>query len=130
LFSATSWSSVARAATVGTVAIPEGERLGYDRRLFAGSIAAGGILGIMIPPSIDLIIYGFLTKTSVVALFEAGIIPGLLLAFLFSLVTVIICLIKPEMCGKRHIEKLGSSFNDMIENCQTLLLFFIIVFTV
>lgn len=127
LFSATSGSSVATAATVGTVAIPEGERLGYDRRLFAGSIAAGGTLGIMIPPSIDLIIYGFLTKTSVVALFEAGIIPGLLLALLFSLVTAVICLIKPEMGGKRHNEKFSTSLKALLKAWPILLLFFIIV---
>ena len=80
LFSATSGSSVATAATVATVAMPQAERLGYDPRLFAGSIAAGGTLGIMIPPSINLIVYGFLTETSVPRLFLAGLIPGLLLA--------------------------------------------------
>ena len=61
LFSATSGSSVATAATVGSVAMPQAKALGYDDRLFAGSIAAGGTLGIIIPPAINLTVYGFLT---------------------------------------------------------------------
>jgi C4-dicarboxylate transporter, DctM subunit len=76
MFSATSGSSVATAATVATVAMPQAEKLGYDQRLFAGAIAAGGTLGIMIPPSINLIIYGFLTETSIPRLFLAGLVPG------------------------------------------------------
>ena len=62
MFSATSGSSVATAATVATVAMPQAEKLGYDPKLFSGAIAAGGTLGIMIPPSINLIVYGFLTQ--------------------------------------------------------------------
>jgi tripartite ATP-independent transporter DctM subunit len=71
MFSATSGSSVATAATVATVAMPQAEKLGYDARLFSGAIAAGGTLGIMIPPSINLIVYGFLTQTSIPRLFLA-----------------------------------------------------------
>ena len=77
MFSATSGSSVATAATVATVAMPQAERLGYDPKLFSGAIAAGGTLGIMIPPSINLIVYGFLTQTSIPKLFLAGLLPGL-----------------------------------------------------
>ena len=76
LFSATSGSSVATAATVGTVAIPQIRRHGYNESLFLGSIAAGGTLGILIPPSINLVIYGVLTNSSVPKLYLAGIIPG------------------------------------------------------
>ena len=65
LFAATSGSSVATAATVGTVAIPQIKRYGYNEPLFLGSIAAGGTLGILIPPSINLVIYGVLTNSSV-----------------------------------------------------------------
>ena len=72
LFSATSGSSVATAATISTVALPQGDKLGYHPRLFCGSIAAGGTLGILIPPSINLIVYGFLTETSIPKLFVAG----------------------------------------------------------
>jgi len=99
MFSATSGSSVATAATVATVAMPQAEKLGYDPRLFSGAIAAGGTLGIMIPPSINLIVYGFLTETSIPRLFLAGLLPGLLLALLFMAVTVLICLVRPDLGG-------------------------------
>lgn len=99
LFSATSGSSVATAATVATVAMPQADRLGYDPRLFAGAIAAGGTLGILIPPSINLIVYGFLTETSVPRLFLAGLLPGLLLAAAFMVVTATICKVRPELGG-------------------------------
>ncbi len=99
MFSATSGSSVATSATVATVAMPQAERLNYDPRLFAGSIAAGGTLGIMIPPSINLIIYGFLTESSIPRLFLAGLIPGLLLALSFMAVTAALCLRWPQLGG-------------------------------
>lgn len=99
LFSATSGSSVATAATIGTVAIPQGNAMKYDPKLFTGSIAAGGTLGIMIPPSINLIVYGFLTETSIPKLFAAGLVPGLLLALLFVVGTALICLWRPSMGG-------------------------------
>lgn len=98
-FSATSGSSVATAATVATVAAPQGERLGYDPRLFTGAIAAGGTLGIMIPPSINLIVYGFLTQTSIPQLFLAGLIPGLLLALSFMALTAVLCALRPSLGG-------------------------------
>lgn len=102
LFSATSGSSVATAATVATVAMPQAERLGYDQRLFAGAIAAGGTLGIMIPPSINLIVYGFLTETSIPRLFLAGLVPGLLLAVGFMALTALICGLRPALGGPRR----------------------------
>jgi len=98
-FSATSGSSVATAATVATVATPQGERLGYDPRLFTGAIAAGGTLGIMIPPSINLIVYGFLTQTSIPQLFLAGLIPGLLLALFFMVLSGVLCTVRPSLGG-------------------------------
>ncbi|WP_420392334.1 TRAP transporter large permease [Acuticoccus sp.] len=84
IFSAISGSSVATAATVGTVAIPEMERRGYDRSFTLGMLAAGGTLGILIPPSIPLIVYGVITEESIGSLFLAGVGPGLLLIALFS----------------------------------------------
>ena len=85
LFAATSGSSVATAATIGTVALPSLSRHGYSMRDSLGSLAAGGTLGIMIPPSINFIIYGSMTNTSVGKLFLAGVIPGLGLAGCFML---------------------------------------------
>ncbi|MEM7442082.1 MAG: TRAP transporter large permease [Pseudomonadota bacterium] len=83
LFAAISGSSVATAATIGTVAIPEMVERGYPRRLVLGLLAAAGTLGILIPPSIPMIIYAFITEQSVIDLFLAGIGPGLILIVLF-----------------------------------------------
>lgn len=85
LFAATSGSSVATAATIGTVALPSLQRHGYPMRDALGSLAAGGTLGIMIPPSINFIVFGSMTNTSVGKLFIAGILPGLLLTASFML---------------------------------------------
>jgi len=82
-FAAISGSSVATAATIGTVAIPEMINRGYNKRFVYGLLAAGGTLGILIPPSIPMIVYGFVTEESVIALFQAGIGPGVLLVILF-----------------------------------------------
>ncbi|WP_414731375.1 TRAP transporter large permease [Vineibacter terrae] len=101
MFAATSGSSVATAATIGTVAMDEIKKHGYSERLFLGTIAAGGTLGILIPPSINMIVYGVLTDTSIPKLYLAGIIPGLLLASLFSLTVLIFCLIRPALGGRR-----------------------------
>ncbi|MEI4474152.1 TRAP transporter large permease [Frigidibacter sp. MR17.24] len=101
LFAATSGSSVATAATVGTTAIPEIRRHGYHERLFLGSIAASGTLGILIPPSINLILYGAMTNTSIPGLYLAGIIPGLGLAVMFSVTVWLACRLRPDWGGRR-----------------------------
>ncbi|MEM9147590.1 MAG: TRAP transporter large permease [Pseudomonadota bacterium] len=101
LFAATSGSSVATAATIGTVALPQIERRGYNERLFLGTIAAGGTLGILIPPSINLILYGLLTDTSVPELYLAGFLPGLMLAGLFMVTVILACLARPAWGGER-----------------------------
>jgi C4-dicarboxylate transporter, DctM subunit len=85
LFAATSGSSVATAATIGTVALPSLQRRGYSMKLALGSVAAGGTLGILIPPSVNMIVYGSMTETSIGKLFIAGIIPGILLTGAFML---------------------------------------------
>jgi len=100
LFAAVSGSSVATAATISTVALPELRKRGYNERLVLGSIAAGATLGILIPPSVNLIIYGALTGTSIGQLFAAGIVPGLLLIGLFMLSIAVISLLIPGMTGK------------------------------
>jgi C4-dicarboxylate transporter DctM subunit len=83
LFAAISGSSVATAASIGGVALPQLLQRDYDRRMSVGSLAAGGTLGILFPPSIAMIIYGSFTNTSVAKLFMAGVIPGLMLTGMF-----------------------------------------------
>jgi C4-dicarboxylate transporter DctM subunit len=89
IFSAVSGSSVATAATIGTVAIPEMTKRGYPKHFVYGLLAAGGTLGIMIPPSIPLIIYGVISETSIPKLFLAGIGPGLFLITVFITYSVL-----------------------------------------
>lgn len=90
-FAACSGTSAGTAAAIGKMAIPEMKKYKYDNRLASGSVAAGGTLGILIPPSGAFIVYAILTETSVGSLFLAGIFPGLLLAGLFALVIYILC---------------------------------------
>lgn len=99
MFAAVSGSSVATAATIGTVALPTFRARAYDERLVLGSIAAGATLGILIPPSVNMIIYGAMTNTSVGRLYAAGVVPGLLLTLMFMAVVVVICRIRPSMAG-------------------------------
>ena len=96
-FAAVCGSSLATGATMGMVAIPEMDKYKYNQRLSTGCVAAGGTLGILIPPSIGFVIYGILTHESIGRLFMAGIIPGILLAVLFILTIYIQCRINPEM---------------------------------
>ena len=96
-FAALSGSSIASAITMGRVALPEMKRFKYDDSLATGAVAAGGTLGILIPPSTGLIIYAILTEQSIGRLFMAGIIPGVLLTCLFLLAIAIVTRIKPEL---------------------------------
>jgi C4-dicarboxylate transporter, DctM subunit len=96
LFGAVCGSSPATAATIGAVAIPEMLKRGYNKRIAVGCVAAGGTLGILIPPSVCFILYGIITETSIGALFVAGILPGILLAGLLSLYVMSIALIRPS----------------------------------
>ncbi len=130
MFSATSGSSVATAATVATVAMPQAEKLGYDPRLFSGAIAAGGTLGIMIPPSINLIVYGFLTQTSIPQLFLAGLVPGIALALGFMAITVLICAIRPELGGTRRTFPFADMLRALVQLVPIVLLFTIIIGTI
>ncbi len=83
VFGAVSGSSMSVSAAVGSVAYPQLAQRGYDRKLVVGSLAGGGTLGLLIPPSLSLLIYGALTDTSIGKLFLAGVVPGLLMALLF-----------------------------------------------
>lgn len=127
LFSATSGSSVATAATVGTVALPQMESHRYNQPLFLGSLAAGGTLGILLPPSINLIIYGVLTNTSVPRLYLAGILPGLIAATLFMLIIAIACTVKPEWGGKRVSASWSARIKGLVHVVPPMLIFLLVV---
>jgi C4-dicarboxylate transporter DctM subunit len=127
MFSATSGSSVATAATVATVAMPQAKALDYDPRMFSGAIAAGGTLGIMIPPSINLIVYGFLTQTSIPQLFLAGLLPGIGLALLFVAMTAVICTISPRLGGPRRTFPLAHMVSGLLDLIPIIILFSAII---
>ena len=109
VFSASSGSAVATAATIGTVAIPEMKRHGYNERLFLGTLAAGGTLDILIPPSINLIVYGALTETSIPQLYLAGFLPGFICAFLMILTVIAACLWRPRMGRAAEPDRLADA---------------------
>lgn len=127
LFAATSGSSVATAATVGTVAIPQIKKQGYNPSLFLGSIAAGGTLGILIPPSINLVIYGVLTNTSVPKLYLAGIVPGLALAGLFMVAIAIACILRPYWGGQRVQAQWGARVRSLVQLVPPIGIFLLVV---
>ncbi|MGV0908490.1 TRAP transporter large permease [Martelella sp. FOR1707] len=127
LFAATSGSSVATAATIGTTAMPQVDRHGYSERLFLGSLAAGGTLGILIPPSINMIIYGFLTDTSVPRLFMAGLVPGIVLALIFSLTILVLCVVKPSLDGDRAPTTARALLHSLSDLAPPLGLFAVVI---
>ncbi len=127
MFAATSGSSVATAATVGTVALPQARRFGYNERLFLGTLAAGGTLGILIPPSINMIIYAVLTNTSVPKLYLAGIVPGVLLALGFMALIALACLWRPAWGGERMSSSLSAAFAGLVHLGPPLGIFLVVV---
>lgn len=100
LFGAVSGSSMSTAAAVGSVAYPEMVKRGYDKAAVVGSLAGGGTLGLLIPPSLSFLIYGALTETSIGQLFISGIVPGLMVAFMFMVYIFIACLRNPKLYPK------------------------------
>jgi C4-dicarboxylate transporter, DctM subunit len=130
IFGAVCGSSVATAATIGLIAIPEMEKRGYQRELMYGSMAAGGTLGILIPPSIPMIIYGVMTETSVGQLYIAGIIPGILLSIFFTGYIVIRCALYPKL-APRVTEEVSwrDRFYSLLEAAPMVGLIFIVLGT-
>jgi tripartite ATP-independent transporter DctM subunit len=125
-FAAVCGSSLATGATMGMVAIPEMDKYKYDQRLSTGCVAAGGTLGILIPPSIGFVIYGILTEESIGKLFMAGLLPGLLLTSLFLITIYAQCRFRPDMgpcgCATTFKEKIRS-----LKGTWAMLLLFMIV---
>src|SRR5258705_7523084 len=113
IFSAIAGSSVATAATVGTVAIPEMIKRGYNPRAVYGSLAAGGTLGVLIPPSIIMVLYGALVNVSISGLFMAGLLPKLLMAGLFMVYIAVMVARKPSLAPK-DADHISSSALDAL----------------
>jgi tripartite ATP-independent transporter DctM subunit len=126
LFAAISSSSIATAVTIGTAAIPEMRRYKYDNALATGSVAAGGTLGILIPPSGIFIIYGIITETSIAELFIAGIIPGIILTLMFMGMIYIHARLKPTIGPPGS----GTSFKEKVValgECAEIMLLILLV---
>lgn len=126
-FAAISGSTVATSATIGRVAIPEMRRHGYDNELIAGCIAAGGTLGILIPPSNMMIVYGIITQQSIGKLFISGFIPGIILTGLFALVVFLICRRKPQAGPAGPVTSWGAKFKSLLGLIEVLVLFALVI---
>ncbi len=101
-FSAASGSSVATAAAMGRITIPEMINQGYDKGLATGVVAAAGTLGSLIPPSILMVIYGIFAEVSISKLLIAGVIPGILTAFVYTLMIIVRCKLNPSLAPRTH----------------------------
>jgi len=127
VFKAICGSSPATAATFATIAVPEMDRYGYDRRLSCGTVTTVGTLGILIPPSVVLIIYGVLTETSIGRLFLAGIIPGLMVAFSFVVTLFGWSVLNPELGPKGEKSTWRERFASLPPVIWVLLVFVLVV---
>ncbi|MDD7912081.1 MULTISPECIES: TRAP transporter large permease [Pseudovibrio] len=103
LFGAVSGSSLSTAAAIGSVAYPEMTRRGYNKHMVVGSLAGGGTLGLLIPPSLSFLIFGALTETSIGQLFVAGILPGLLVSLMFMGYILLRCLHNPSLYPREEL---------------------------
>jgi tripartite ATP-independent transporter DctM subunit len=127
LFAATSGSSVATAATIGTVALPSLHKRGYSMRHALGSLAAGGTLGILIPPSVNMIVYGSLTNTSIGRLFIAGIVPGLLLMLFFMAFIWISSVLGSAVAPREQPVPLGARMRLTVNLVPPLVVFTVVM---
>jgi len=122
-FGAICGSGPATAATMAAVALPEMKKYKYDDALASGTVAAGGGLGMLIPPSVVFIVYGVLTEQSIGKLFIAGILPGILVAVAFCLVIAVQCAFKPELAPKAISVPLKEKFKALLGVIETVVLF-------
>ncbi len=126
-FSAVCGSSLATAATMSKVAMPPMRRFGYADSLATGSIAAGGTLGILIPPSVILVIFGIMTETNIGALFMAGVIPGLLGIVGYAMAINIVTRLKPELGPRGERTSWSERLRALVGIWEVALLFIIII---
>jgi C4-dicarboxylate transporter DctM subunit len=127
IFAGVSGSSVADSLTVGTFAIPSMVRHGYDKRLAVSTVAAAGTLGILIPPSVSMVIFGIITETSIGQLFIAGIIPGILLALTIMGYIVVRCALKPELAPPVGAVTWRERFESLIPIWGVIVLFTLVM---
>lgn len=120
-------SSLATAATMGQVALPELKRYGYSGTLATGSLAAGGTLGILIPPSVILVIYAILTEQNIAKLFVAAMIPGILAAIGYMIAISVYVRLWPESAGKRERAPYSERFRALVAVWPVLLVFLAVV---
>ena len=126
-FAAICGSTTATSATMATVALPQMKKYNYDPALATGVVAAGGTLGILIPPSTIFIIYGIMTEQSVGKLFVAGVLPGILLAALFALVILVWSRLQPGLCALAPKASWREKFASLAGVIETIALFFIVM---
>jgi C4-dicarboxylate transporter, DctM subunit len=126
-FGAVCGSSPATAATMATVGLPEMKRYNYDDELATGSVASGGGIGMIMPPSVVLIIYGILTEQSIGALFVAGIFPALLVTLLFIICIFIRCRISPEMGPRGERFSWPEKLKSLLGLTETLIIFILVI---
>ena len=126
-FAAICGSTTATSATMATVALPQMKKYNYDPALATGVVAAGGTLGILIPPSTIFIIYGIMTEQSVGKLFVAGVLPGILLAVLFALVILVWSRLQPGLCALAPKASWREKFASLAGVIETIALFFIVM---
>ena len=126
-FGAICGSSLATAATMGQVALPELKRYGYSGELATGTLAAGGTLGILIPPSVILVIYAILTEQNIAKLFVAAFIPGILAAIGYIIAIAIYVRIKPQSAGSRARAPYGERFRSLVAVWPVLVVFLLVV---
>jgi C4-dicarboxylate transporter DctM subunit len=126
-FKAICGSTTATTATFATIAVPEMDRYGYDKRLSCGTVATVGTLGAIIPPSVTVIIYGLLTETSIGKLFLAGIIPGLMIAFSFVVTLFGWCKINPNLGPKGERSTWKERLTSLLPVSWVLAIFLLVV---
>lgn len=126
-FGAICGSNAATAATMGTIALPAMKKFGYNDGLSAGSVAAGGTLGVMIPPSVVLIVIGIQYNLSIAKLFVAEIPAGVLLTILFAISVLLICWRKPKMGPAGPKTAIGEKIKGLLGVIETLVLFVFVI---
>jgi C4-dicarboxylate transporter DctM subunit len=125
-FAAICGSSPATAATVGLVSVPEMIKRGYNKRLAVGSVSVGGTLGILIPPSITMIIYGLITETSIGKLFMAGVIPGIVISLILCASIAVYVTLKPEMAPRIQ----GANWKTRFSSLKRIWAFIVLVISI